>query len=186
MGNSDPAMVHNYKNPYLRISFKEFLKLVSCKGSIGRQVTCMKFTKESLLGQVGKCEPICPKITQIRISECSFRISFWNVEPYRGISSRHNKYTWNFPKNDLFESLHHVETQGICENLENIPSYIPRRIFLPVYRYGCPNSGAQKRKFMFYNRIFFFLLNPSKVYSQVRKNTLLIVNHSKTWEAPGL
>ena len=74
---------------------------------------------------------------------------------------------------------HHKQTKGICENLENIPSDIPRRIFLPVYRYGCPNSGAQKRKFMFYNRIFFFLLNPSKVYSQVRKNTLLIVNHSK-------
>ena len=28
-------------------------------------------------------------------------------------------------------------------------SDISRRIFIPLYQYGCPNSGAQKRKYTF-------------------------------------
>ena len=64
-------------------------------------------------------------------------------------------------------------------------SDVPKRIFIPVYWYGCPNYGTQKKKYTFiYSDIFcpslyFFLLNRIKVCFQVRKHTLSIVNHPK-------
>ena len=65
---------------------------------------------------------------------------------------------------------------------------IPRITFIPVYRYGHPNSDAQKRKNtffytdIFYHRPCFFLLNQIKINFQLRKHILSIVNHSKAWE----
>ena len=64
-------------------------------------------------------------------------------------------------------------------------SDVPKRIFIPVYWYGCPNYGTQKKKYTFiYSDVFcpslyFFLLNRIKVCFQVRKHTLSIVNHPK-------
>ena len=56
-------------------------------------------------------------------------------------------------------------------------SDIFRRIFILVYWYKHPNSGAQKEKYfflytnIFYYRLCFFLLTLSKFYFQVSKHT---------------
>ena len=53
------------------------------------------------------------------------------------------------------------------------------------YRYGRPNSGAQKKEiyflctYIFYYGLCFFLLTLSKVYFQISNHTLPIANHSK-------
>ena len=67
-----------------------------------------------------------------------------------------------------------------------------RRAFIPLHWYGHPHSGDHKKKCTFlYTGIFcyrlcFFFLTLSKIYFQVSKRTLFIVNHSHIWKACSL
>ena len=88
--------------------------------------------------------------------------------PWGIISEKFNEHIWiNAGKVVLGQKVSHFRD-------------VPRMIFIPVYRYGRPKSGAQKRKYIFlYNVLLQAII-------QVRKHTLLIVNHFKTWETPAI
>ena len=71
-------------------------------------------------------------------------------------------------------------------------SDIFRRIFILVYWYKHPNSGAQKEKYfflytnIFYYRLCFFLLTLSKFYFQVSKHTFFFsigIHSMQDWTA---